>query len=69
VTLIEHLKNPTIHIEYLRDFFDQVLKYDVPLTGHAKTLGEFDPRVGDADLLWVRHGKSTANLTWRKICG
>jgi hypothetical protein len=55
VTLIERLKAPSIAIEYSRDFFDQVLRYDVPLTGHAKTLAEFDTCVGDADLLWVRH--------------
>jgi hypothetical protein len=53
--LIEHLKKPSIQIEYSRDFFDQVLTYDVPLTGHAKTLGEFDACVSDADLLWVQH--------------
>jgi hypothetical protein len=55
--LIERLKTPSIQIEYSRDFFDQVLRYDVPLTGHPKTLGEFNACVGDADLLWVRHGK------------
>jgi hypothetical protein len=57
VALIEHLKRPSIQIEYSRNFFDQVLKYDVPLTGQAKALGEFDACVGDADLLWVRHGR------------
>ena len=54
--LIEHLKRPSIQLEYSRNFFDEVLKYEVPLTGHAKTLGEFDACVGDADLLWARHG-------------
>jgi hypothetical protein len=57
VALIEHLKRPSIQIEYSRNFSDQVLKYDVPLTGHAKTLGEFDGCVGDADLLWRGHAR------------
>jgi hypothetical protein len=57
VALIEHLRAPSIRIEYSRDFFDQVLAYDVPLTGHAKTLAEFDTCVGDADLLWARHAR------------
>jgi hypothetical protein len=58
VALIEQLKMPSIQIEYSRNFFERVLKYEVPLTGHAKTLGEFDACVGDADLLlWMRHEK------------
>jgi hypothetical protein len=55
VALIEQLKKPSIEIEYSRDFFDQVLAYDVPLTGHAQKLAEFDACIGDADLLWRQH--------------
>ena len=55
VALIEQLKQPSIQIEYSRDFFDQVLEYDVPLTGHALQLGKFDACIGDADLLWSTH--------------
>jgi hypothetical protein len=57
VALIEQLKKPSIQIEYSRDFFDQVLKYDVPLTGHAQKLAEFDACIGDADLLWLKHAR------------
>ena len=57
VALMEQLKKPAVQIEYSRDFFDQVLRYDVPLTGHALQLGEFDACVGNADLAWVKHDR------------
>jgi len=57
VALLDHLKRPSIQIEYARNFFEQVLRYDVPLTGHAKALGEFDACIGNADLLWTQHEK------------
>jgi hypothetical protein len=50
--LIEELKMPSIQIEYSHDFFDQVLKHDVPLTGHAQKLDAFNACIGNADLLW-----------------
>jgi hypothetical protein len=55
VALMEQLKKPSIQIEYSRDFFGQVLNYEVPLTGHAEALGQFNACVGDADLLWTQH--------------
>jgi hypothetical protein len=52
VALIEQLKQPSIEIEYSRDFFEQVLRYDVPLAASAKVIGEFKACFGNADLLW-----------------
>jgi hypothetical protein len=53
--LIEQLKQPSIQIQYSRDFFEQVLRYDVPLAGSAQALGEFKACVGNADLRWLEH--------------
>jgi hypothetical protein len=53
--LIEQLKQPAIQIEYSRNFFQQVLKYDVPLMGAAGALEQFNACLGDADFLWSEH--------------
>jgi hypothetical protein len=53
--LIEQLKQPAIQIEYSRDFFQQVIKYDLPLTGAAEALQQFSACIGNADFLWLKH--------------
>jgi hypothetical protein len=55
VALIESLKQPSIQIVYSRDFFDKVVRYDVPLANASKALGEFNACLGDVDLLWIQH--------------
>jgi hypothetical protein len=55
--LIEQLKHkqPAIQIEYSREFFQQVIKYDVPLAGAAEAIEQFNACLGDADFLWLKH--------------
>jgi hypothetical protein len=55
VALNERLNQPSLQIEYSRDFFEQVLIYDLPLVAVAKAVGEINACVGDADLLWFQH--------------
>jgi hypothetical protein len=38
-----------------RDFFQQVIEYDVPLTGAAEGLEQFNACIGNADFLWLEH--------------
>jgi hypothetical protein len=53
--LIEQLKQPAIQIEYSRDFFQQVVKYDAPLTGASEAVEQFNACIGNADFLWLQH--------------
>lgn len=55
VSLIEKLKAPSIEIEYSHNFFERILRYNLPLTAHAEALGKFHSCVGNADLLWTQH--------------
>ncbi len=54
-SLIEALKKPSVVLDFSRDFFDQVVKYDLPLWGVATPVNDFAQCVGDADMLWMLH--------------
>ena len=55
MTLVDNLKGNSITLDFSRDFFDQVIKYDLPLSVIAAPIGEFEACLGDADILWLRH--------------
>ena len=54
-SLVEDLAKPSVVLDFSRDLFDQVLRYDLQLSGVAAPVGEFERCVGDADMLWMRH--------------
>ncbi len=55
VALMEQLTQPLIEIDYSRDFFEQILKYEIPLATSATVLRSFNACLRNADVLWVRH--------------
>jgi hypothetical protein len=54
-TLVNDLKGSSITLDFSRNFFDQVIRYELPLSVAAAPIGQFGLCVGDADMLWMRH--------------
>jgi hypothetical protein len=55
VTLVDDLKGGFITLEFSRNFFNQVIRYDLPLSVALAPIGQFQVCLGDADMLWIRH--------------
>lgn len=53
-TLVNELKGSSITLDFSRNFFDQVIRYELPLSAAAEPIGQFGLCVGDADMLPLR---------------
>ena len=55
-TLVDDLMGDFVTLDFSRNFFDEVIRYTLSLSAAVEPIGQFQFCLGNADMLWIRHG-------------